>query len=71
MMMFILKQIDTLFSNIDLRNYNTKTEIDDLDNKLQTLSLSTYNKNEIATCFEQISISLNTLTLNWVLKQIV
>ena len=34
MTMFILKQNNTLFPNIDLSNYFTKTETDDLDNGL-------------------------------------
>ena len=34
---YIKTAIDTLFSNIDLNNYYTETEIDDLDNELSTL----------------------------------
>ena len=44
---YIKTEIDTLSSNIDLRNYYTKTETDDLDNELPTLALNTYNKSEI------------------------
>ena len=46
---YIKTQIDTLFSNIALINYHTKTEIDDLDNGLPTLVLNTYNKSDIDT----------------------
>ena len=47
---YIKTKIDTLFSNIDLSNYYTKTEIDDLDDELSTLTLNTQNKSEIDTC---------------------
>ena len=36
----------SLFSNIDLSNYYTKIEIDDIDNELSTLILNTYTKTE-------------------------
>ena len=38
---------DSLFSKIDLSNYYTKIEIDDIDNELSTLVLNTYTKTEI------------------------
>ena len=38
-----------MFSNIDLSNYYSKTEVDDIDNKLFTLVLNTYTKTEIDT----------------------
>ena len=41
---YIKTEFDTLFPNIDLSNYYTKTEIDDLDNELSSLVLNTYNK---------------------------
>ena len=47
---YIKTEIGTLFSNIDLNNYYTKTEIDDLDNDLSTLILNTYNNSETDTC---------------------
>ena len=48
-MIFILKQkpVHYVFPNTDLINYYTKTEIDDLDNELSTLTFNTYNKSEI------------------------
>ena len=46
---YIKTEIDTLLSNIDLINYYTKTEIDDLDNELSALIFNTYNKREIDT----------------------
>ena len=33
---YIKTEIDTLFSNIDLSNYYTKNEVDDIDNELST-----------------------------------
>ena len=52
MMMFRLTQkLTHFFPNIDLINYYTKTEIDDLGNELPTLVLNTYNKTEIYTFF--------------------
>ena len=62
---YIETGIDTLCSNIDLSNYYTKAEIDDLDNELSTLLLNTCNKSEIGT-FSQITVTLNTLILNLV-----
>ena len=44
MMMLILKQKLIHHSQIDLSNYYTKTEIDDLGNGLSTLILNTNNK---------------------------
>ena len=38
---------DSLFSNIDLSNYYSKTELDDIDNELSALILNTYTKTEI------------------------
>ena len=46
---YIKTEIGSLFSNIDLSNYYTKTEVDDTDNKLFTLLLNTYTKTEIDT----------------------
>ena len=46
---YIKTEIETLLSNIDLINYYTKTEIDDLDNELSALIFNTYNKREIDT----------------------
>ena len=40
---------DSLFSNIDLSNYYSKTEADDIGNGLSTLILNTYTKTEIDT----------------------
>ena len=34
-------EINTIVSNIDFRNYDTKTEIDDIDNALPTITLNT------------------------------
>ena len=38
-----------MFPNIDLINYYTKSEIDDIDNELPTLILNTYTKTEADT----------------------
>ena len=38
---------DSLFSNIDLSSYYTKSEVYDIDNELSTLILYTYTKTEI------------------------
>ena len=38
---------DSLFSNIDLSNYYTKSDIGDTDNELSTLILNTYTKTKI------------------------
>ena len=46
---YIKKEIGTLFSNIDLSKYYTKSEIDDTDNELSTLILNTYTKTEVDT----------------------
>ena len=40
---------DSLFPNIDLSNYCSKTGVDDIDNELSTLMLNTYTKTEIDT----------------------
>ena len=40
---------DPLFPNIDLSSYYSKTEVDDIDNELYTLTLNTYTKTEIDT----------------------
>ena len=40
---------DSLFPNIDLSNYCSKTEVDDIDNGLPTLILNIYTKTEIDT----------------------
>ena len=40
---------DSLFSNLDLSNYDSKTEVDDIDNGLSTLISNTYTKTEIDT----------------------
>ena len=40
---------DSLCSNIDLSNYYSKTEVDDIDNDLSTFILNTYTKTEIDT----------------------
>ena len=48
---YINTEIDTLFPNIGLSNYYTKTEICDLDNGLPTLILNTYNNSETYTFF--------------------
>ena len=37
---------DSLFSNIDLSNYYSKIEVDDIDNELFTLVLNTYTKTD-------------------------
>ena len=46
---YIKTEIDTWLPNIDLSNYHTKTETDDLDNELPTSILDTYSKSEIDT----------------------
>ena len=46
---YIKTEIDSLFSNLDLSNYYTKSEVDDIDNELFTLILNTYTKTEIDT----------------------
>ena len=43
-MIFIKTKIGTLFSNTDLNNYYTKTEIGDSGNELPTLISNTYNQ---------------------------
>ena len=40
---------DSLFSNIDLSNYYSKIEVDDIDNELSTLIFNTYTKTEVDT----------------------
>ena len=40
---------DPLISNIDLSNYYSKIEVDDIDNEGSTLLLNTYTKTEIGT----------------------
>ena len=40
---------DSLFPNIDLNNYYTKIEVDDIDNELPTLIFNTYTQTEIGT----------------------
>ena len=47
-----------MFKYIQLGNYCTKTETDDLDNELPTLFLNTYNNSKLYT--------LNILIPNWV-----
>ena len=46
---YIKTEIDTLFPNIDLSNYYTKSERGDIDNELPTLILNTYTKTEVDT----------------------
>ena len=48
-----------MFLNIDLSNYYTKTEVDDIDNELSTLILNTYTKTEIDTILYIIYPSLS------------
>ena len=65
--------MDLIIPNIDLSNYYTKTEIDDLDNELSTLILNTYTKTEIDTllfnsssqAFSAISLINLELELNY------
>ena len=45
----IRTEIYTLFSNIVLSNYCTKSEVDDIDNELPTLIWNTYTKTEVVT----------------------
>ena len=40
---------DSLFPNIDLSNYYSKLEVDDIGNELSALILNTYTKTEIDT----------------------
>ena len=46
---YIKTEIDSLIPNINLSNYYTKSEVDDIDNELSTLILDTYTKTEIDT----------------------
>ena len=48
-MIFISKQIDTLFPKIDVSNYHIKSYVDDIGKELSTLILNTYTKTEIDT----------------------
>ena len=72
---YINTEIDTLFENICLINYYSKTEIDDTDNELSTLILNFYiqaeidtfltdyyNTEYINTRFDVKATSLNTYT---------
>ena len=43
---YIQTETDTLFSNIDLGNYYTKSDVDGIGNELSTLVLNTYTKTE-------------------------
>ena len=43
-------QVDAVVANIDFsNNHYTKTEVDDIDNELSALILSTYIKTEVDT----------------------
>ena len=46
---YIKTEIGTLFPNIDLSNYYTKSDVDDIDNELSTLMFNDYTKTEIDT----------------------
>ena len=52
--------MDLMVSNIDLSDYYTETEIDDLDNELSTLVLNTYTKTEVDT---QLTDYMTTLPI--------
>ena len=43
---YMKTEIGSLFSNVDLCSYYTKSEVDDIDNELFTLILNTYTKTE-------------------------
>ena len=49
-----------MFTNIDLSNCYTKTEVDDIDNELSTLILNTYTKAEVDT---QLTDYMTTLSI--------
>ena len=55
----------TLFSNIDLSSYFTKSEIDDIDNELSTLILNTYTKTEVDTLLYTNYPSLSFIVNNF------
>ena len=57
--------MDLIVSNIDLSNYYTKTEIDDIDNELSTLTLNTYTKTEVDT---QLTDYMTTLSITETLR---
>ena len=53
-MRFLFKQhteIDNLIAAVNVSNYYTKAEVDDMDNELSTLILNMFNKIEVDTFF--------------------
>ena len=63
---------DTLFSNIDLSNYFTKSEVDDIENELSTLILNTYSKTDVCnllyTSYPSLSLVVNNLNTKCLYK---
>ena len=57
-------EVGTLFSNIDLSNYYTKSEVDDIGNGLPTLILNTYTETEVDTLLYTNSISRSFIVDN-------
>ena len=49
--MIVLNHKSTGSSLISISSYYNNTKIDDIDNKLSTLILNTYNKHDKYTCF--------------------
>ena len=58
----------TLFSNIDLRNYYIKSEVNEIDNELSTLISDTYTKTEAGTLFYTNDPSLSFIVSNFYSK---
>ena len=58
-----------IVSSIDLSNYYSKTEIDDIDNGLSTIILNTYIKPKSIHCYLTLVHNLfqpyHLLILNW------
>ena len=58
-------EIDILCSNIELSNYYTKSDVDDIDNDLSTLLLNSYTKTEIDTFVHTNYTSLSFIVENF------
>ena len=65
---YIKTDIDTLFSNIDLSNYYTKSDVDDIDNELSSLTLNTYTNTEVDNLLYANYPSLSSISNNFYAK---
>ena len=59
---------DTLFPNINLSNYYTKSEVYGIDNELSTLILNTYTKTEVDTLVYTKYPRLSSIMYNFYAK---